>query len=346
MAEQVQISLITTTACLVEVAELSVTAACALTGVARSSYYRIRRGYRHYVPVAAPIAQRDRVQPAALTQAEREQVLEVLGDPAYAELSVGQTYWRAFDDGKVACSARTFYRIAAKAGLVGDRRRGRHSGDRAPRPVPRHSATGPGQLWSWDITELHGPGGRRYQLYLVIDVYSRYPVAWRIDTIIHDRLAAEMLTHAFANHGAPTVLHSDNGAPMRSHAVAKVMDKKATASFSRPRVCNDNPFSESLFKTIKYDTTCPDHFDDIEHARDWTAKYLRSYAKEHRHSGLGWHTPAQVYNGTITHARAKRQQRLDALHRQHPHRYRQPPKAPEVPEIAGINHKHKTSQAA
>lgn len=345
MAEQAHHTLIVTVTCLVEDAGLTVTAACALTGVARSTYYRVSRGYQHYVPVEKPIAQRDRYQPAALTKTEKEQVLDVLSDDTYSELSVGQTYWRAFDAGKVPCSQRTFYRIAAAAGLVGDRRRGRHGTGRTPRHVPRHSATAPGQLWSWDITELPGYGGKRYQLYLVIDVFSRFPVAWRIETTIRDALAADMLTTAFTAHGAPAVLHSDNGATMRSEKVSQALGHAVTASFSRPRVSDDNPFSESLFKTIKYDLACPGRFTDIDHARDWTSEYLSNYAQQHRHSGLGWHTPEQVYTDNTSKARDKRQQRLDQLYLAHPHRYRRPPQAPTVPKIAGINCKHKTSQA-
>lgn len=158
---------------------VTVSRACALLGMARSTYYRLSRGYRHYQPVTAPVRQADRVQPAALSQAERDQIIAVLDQPEYADLSVVQTYWRAFDTGQIAGSQRTFYRVAATLQLTGDRRRTRHRGH--PRKAPAVAASRPDQLWSWDATELKGPGQQRYKLMLILDVYSRYPIGWKIE---------------------------------------------------------------------------------------------------------------------------------------------------------------------
>jgi transposase InsO family protein len=322
-------------------AGVTVARACVLTGVARSTRYRIARGYRHYTPVAAPIAQVDRYQPAALSKAERHQVISVLTDNKYANHSVVQTYWRAFDEEKVSCSERTFYRIATAEGLVGDRRRRRGTCGGISRRRPVAVATKPNDLWSWDATELRGPGrDDRYKLSLAIDVYSRYPVAWRIDYNEDTKLAVEMFTNAFTRHGAPAVLHADNGAVMRSNDLMAALGKGTTASFSRPRVSDDNPFSESLFKTIKYDLDCPDRFDTIDHARKWTAQFLTRYAHHHRHSGLGRHTPASVFDGTAIEHRAQRQSRLNQLWKANPHRYRNPPTAPAIPAHTGINIEH------
>ncbi|MCI1748041.1 MAG: IS3 family transposase [Acidipropionibacterium sp.] len=322
---------------------MTVTKACALTGMARSTYYRISRGYQSYRPAAHPIAQADRDQPAALSQEEREQVIAVLSDPAFEEHSVCQSYWRAFDRGLVACSMSTFYRIAAVQGLSGDRRRGRHSGQ-SPRRTPRVAASGVGQLWSWDITDLKGPDRQVYKLYLVIDVFPRYPVAWRVETGEDHQLAIEMFTTAFTRYGAPAVLHADNGAVMRCHDLLDALaEQEVTASFSRPRVCDDNPFSESLFKTLKYDLDCPERFDSLDAARAWVGAYLEGYATEHRHSGIGWHTPASVFDGTCQRQQAWRQDRLDRCYRQHPERFRRPPRAPRIPTHVGINQKKNTT---
>lgn len=325
-----------------EQTKMTITRACWLYGMARSTYYRLSRGYKHYTPVANPIPQRERHQPAALTAEEVQQVLEVLDDLEWVDKSVVQAYWAAFDDKRITCCQRQFYRIAAAHNRVGDRRRGRHSGG-SGRTKPVVKAARPNQLWSWDITILRGPKRQLYRLYLVIDVYSRYPVAWRIE---HDETAVkarEMFREAFARHGAPKFLHADNGAAMRSKELAaELADAKATSSFSRPRVSNDNPFSESLFKTLKYDLSHPDRFESIEHAREWTAEFLHRYATEHHHSGLGRYTPEQVYTRKAKNVRRARQRRLDRIAAAHPERFRKPPKAPPLPKGTGINHLSQT----
>ncbi|MDV8000230.1 IS3 family transposase [Rhodococcus sp. IEGM 1408] len=323
---------------LAEQANMTLTRACALTGMPRSSFYRIDRGYRHYQPVTEPVPHRERRQPAALTGAERAQVIDALCEPEMADRSVVQAYWSSLDDDKVACSQRTFYRLAKAHKLVGDRRRGRHRGTSASRVRPSAAAGAPGDLWTWDITLLPGPRRSFFRLYLAIDVYSRYPVAWRIEPDETATKATEMFLDAFARHGAPTLLHADNGAAMRSNELAAALQAVAVQrSFSRPRVSNDNPFSESLFKTIKYDLDHPDRFDSIDHARQWTSDFLHRYAREHHHSALGYYTPEQAFTGTADQVRTARQQTLDRAAALHPIRYSRPPKAPPLPTTTGIN---------
>lgn len=323
---------------------MAVSDACVLVGLARSTYYRISRGYRHYHPVASPVPHRDRRQPAALSESEREDVVAILSDTEHADTSVVQTYWTAFDAGAVTCSQRTFYRIARSRRLVGDRRRTK-SHERGSRRTPAVAAGKVGDLWSWDITELAGPNNARYYLYLVIDVFSRYPVGWCIENAISKSRSVNLFTDAINTHGAPTVVHSDNGGTMRSHdLIDTLVGRGVIPSFSRPRVSDDNPFSESLFKTIKYDPSSPDRFDDLAHAREWTDAFLHHYATEHRHSGLGRHTPESVFTGTAVHVRKRRQEALDAYYAQHPQRFRRPPSAPQLPQPTGIN-THLLSQA-
>ncbi|MGW3485677.1 IS3 family transposase [Rhodococcus indonesiensis] len=338
MADQAQAVLTATVTVLHRSAAMPVTRACALVGVPRSSYYRLSRGYTHYRPVPDPIPQARRRQPAALSGAERAAIVEVLSADDHANLSVVQTYWRVFDAGTVACSQRTFYRVAAAAHLVGDRRRRRGGvGPARRRPVVRADAVG--QLWSWDITELRGPRTQdRYLLYLVIDVFSRYPVAWCLEHRESAQRAVELFTTAITRHGAPTVLHADNGASMRSTVLLDALEAAGVlASFSRPRVSDDNPFSEALFKTVKYDLSCPARFDSIDHARQWTAQFLHRYATEHRHSGLGRHTPASVHHGTAAEVQAHRQRMLDRCWATHPERFHRRPTAPALPGPTGIN---------
>ncbi|MCU1447139.1 DDE-type integrase/transposase/recombinase [Cryobacterium sp.] len=311
---------------------------CRTVGLARSTYYRRSRGYRHYTPVPQPLQQADRTQPAALDTDERAAVIDVLTDEKYADKSVVQTYWRAFDAGEVLCSQRTFYRIAKAERLVGDQRRTRSHGFSSSR-TPAAATHAVGDLWSWDITELRGPTRLdRYFLYLAIDVFSRYPVAWCIDYTESKERAKTLFTDAISTHGAPKILHSDNGAVMRAGELVDTLTKTgALMSYSRPRVSDDNPFSESLFKTIKYDPACPDRFDSIDHARQWTQDFLHGYATEHRHGGLGRHTPASVHDGTADQIRQHRQDRLDQYWAEHPERFRRRPTAPQHPLKTGIN---------
>lgn len=337
----------TAQACLIEVvnrlaaAGMATSRSCDLVGLARSTYYRIDRGYQHYAPVAEPQHQRDRQQPTALSGHEREMILEALSWEEYADLSVVQAFWRIFDDGIIACSQRTFYRVAGAAGLVGDRRDCRRGGGsgKSSRARPVVEASRPGQAWSWDITEFKGPRTQdRYYLYLVIDVFSRFPVAWRIEHHQCSTIAVEMFAEAIGRYGKPEVLHSDNGATMRSHELVDALVARGVVmSYSRPRVSDDNPFSESLFKTIKYDLNRPSRFECVEHARSWTRDYMRRYAQDHRHSGLGWYTPAAVFTGTAAERQVRRQMTLDKAFADHPERFTKRPLAPALPGPTGIN---------
>lgn len=330
--------------------EMAISRACELVGLPRSTYYRASRGYRHYRPVTTPVPQAARVQPAALTPAERDQIIAILtqvdglegpggdGEVVEADLSVQQVYWRAFDAGSIGCSQRTFYRVASCHQLVGDRRRGGHGRrGRHGRQRPVAPATRADELWSWDVTELAGPGRERYKLMLILDVYSRFPIGWRIEhgeAIPH---AIALFATAIGRYGVPSVVHADNGSVMRSHDfVDQLHDHGIVTSYSRPRVSDDNPFSESMFKTIKYDLSCPNRFDSIDHARAWTATFLARYATEHRHSGIGHYTPTAVYHGTVDVDRARRQAHLDHYWQCHPERFRRPPQAPTI-TTTGIN---------
>ena len=324
---------------------VTVERACDWVGMSRPTYYRLDRGYQHYKPVPNPIPQRDRVQPTTLTVAEQGRVEQALTDPDAGDLSVQQVFWRLLDSSEDwLCSERTFYRYASRLGLVGDRRDQRAG---MSRPMPVLEATEPGIAWSWDATELKGgPGGRqRYKLMVVLDVFSRFPVGWKIERTEYHEFAIDMFKAAFDRHGVPTIVHADNGAVMRCDELAKCLATAgADRSFSRVRVSNDNPYSESFFKTIKHDYDFPDRFDDIDHARAWAETFFNRYAHHHRHSGLAFHTPASVHDGTWTTVQAQRDAKKARYQAEHPDRFRGAPARPITVEPAGINHRTDTNK--
>jgi putative transposase len=161
---------------------------------------------------------------------------------------------------------------------------------------PELLATGPGQVWSWDITKLRGPGrGIGFQLYVVLDIFSRYVVAWTVQAVEDSGIAKTMLEEAMGVHGIPEAVHADRGT---SKPVAQLLlDLGVDRSHSRPRVANDNPYSEAAFKTLKYAPVFPDAFGSLADARTFCEAFFGYYNHEHRHSGIGLHTPASVHHG-------------------------------------------------
>ena len=243
-----------------------------------------------------------RPEPAhKLTEAEKEEILEVVNQPAYASLPPTQIVPRLADQGVYLASESTFYRVMAAAQQ--NHRRGRAQ---APRRVPMptsHTATGSNQVWSWDVTYLPASvRGQFYYLYLFEDIYSRKAVGWEVYAEESGELAAGLVQRSVMAEQCwrqPLVLHSDNGAPMKSATLlAKLYDLGITPSRGRPRVSNDNPYSESLFRTLKY---CPQWpvggFADIEAARAWVHDFILWYNHEHRHSRIRFVTPVQRHRG-------------------------------------------------
>jgi transposase InsO family protein len=285
----------------------------------------------------------DRAYPNRITTSEAEEFMGQLNSIDYGNLSVTQAYWRMLDAGHCSFSIATAHRIVAGHGQNGDRREQRGStGPRRAKPV--REATAPNQLWSWDITMLRGPGKHTYRLYTVMDVFSRKVVGHRVEHTESAALAAALITDAVTgNSQRPAVLHSDNGAPMRAGTTLDLARSLGIElSFSRPRVSDDNPYSESLFKTVKYDLEFPRRFRDLHHARTHMAAFFTDYNTRHRHSGLNYYTPDTVHHGLVEQVRQKRQATLDACHARNPHRYRARPTAPAAPGHAGINYKHTT----
>ena len=308
--------------------------AAGLLGRARATHYRLLRG-----PLLGPPPPR----PApvnALSEAERQQVLTVLRSPEFCDLAPAQVWARLLDDGIWMCSISTMYRLLAIAGENRERRRQRtHPAKKKPELI----ATAPNQVWSWDITKLRGPTrGVYYELFVIIDIYSRYVIAWTVAAAETGELAKEFIDTAIATQGvAPgqLTLHADRGTSMTSKPVAQLLvDLGVARSHSRPHVSNDNPYSEAGFKTLKYCPAFPGSFGSIHDARRFCETFFAYYNHEHRHSGIALHTPASVHYGTATEIRAQREITLDAAYTANPDRFRgRRPTPPKLPAAAWIN---------
>ena len=270
----------------------------------------------------------------------------LLNSPEYAELPPAQVWARELDEGRYWCSARTMYRILRDAGQCGERRR---QATHPPRSIPHLLATTPNQVLTWDITKLQGPEkGQWYHLYVIIDIFSRYICGWTVERAESAERAQELIADTIERNGiVPDTVHADRGTSMTSKKVSQLLlDLGVTRSHSRPKVSNDNPFSEANFKTIKYSGDYPQRFDSLAHARDWCAGFITYYNHEHRHSGIGLHTPASVHFGTADLVRQQRAVTLAEAYARHPERFARRPKPPTIPTKVWINEPAQESEPA
>lgn len=278
-------------------AQATMVDACQWLGVARATMYRLRSGK----PAGGvTIAQADRAYPHRLGTQEREQVVDRLNQADVEAMSITQAFHHLLDLGEYLCSLSTMHRIMKAAGQSGDRRQQRVHDPANARVKPELEATAPRQVWCWDITQLQGKGRQRFKLFTMIDLYSRYVVGHRIEYAESKELAKEFISDAVCGQrSTPWVLHADNGSAMRAGTTRDLLATlHITASYSRPRVSNDNPHIESLFKTVKYDPVFPHQFDSIEEARTWCTWFFERYNHHHHHSGLAGHTPARIHDGS------------------------------------------------
>lgn len=308
-------------------------AACRLTGKSRATLYRQRR------PRVATAPRPPRRPANALSPSERKQVMDVLHSQDYVDLAVPQVWARELDDGRYHASMSTMYRLLRAHGEVRERRA---QATHPARTKPELVAHGPQEVWCWDVTKLRGPvRGTHYALYSIIDIFSRYVPGHLVATVESGELAEQLIEDAVARHGVERdslTLHADRGGPMISRTVAELLDDLGIArSHSRPRCSNDNPYIEANYKTLKYCPAFPDRFEDVQHAREFCAWFFTAYNHEHRHSALGWHTPASVHFGTAPEIRQARQVTLDAAYAVHPERFGRAPLAPKLPAVAWIN---------
>lgn len=311
--------------------QVGILAACMMLAVARASYYR---------SLVARIVGARPSPPRTLSEGERAKVLDVLHEPRFVDLAPAEVYATLLDEGRYLCSERTMYRILAANGEVRERRdQLRHMNH----PRPELLATRPNELWSWDITKLKGPAKWTYfYLYVVLDVFSRYVVGWMIATEESATLAKKLLTETYDREGidpSQLTLHADRGSAMTSKSFALLLaDLGVTKTHSRPHVSNDNPFSESAFKTLKYRPGFPGRFGSEQDARAHCRRFFDWYNHEHRHGGLGLCTPNEVHHGIAVETRDRRATVLDAAFLAHPERFsRGRPTPPSLPTEVWIN---------
>jgi putative transposase len=307
-------------------------AAARLSGVSRATAHR-----RGVLGSVRPATVR-RVPVNQLSPAERAHILAVLNSDRFVDTAPVEVFATLLDEGVYLASVATLYRVLRDNRQVVERRRqARHPARKRPELI----ATCPGQVFSWDITKLPGPSrGLYYDAYVMIDIYSRYIVGWKVAATESAELAEGFIADVFATHGVPPVVHADRGTSMTSKKVADLLaDLHVVRSHSRPHVSNDNPFSEAAFKTVKYHPTFPGRFGSIQDARAFCETFFTWYNHEHHHSGVGLHTPAAVHYGHADAATVSRQQVLDAAWTAHPERFarRPEPKALRLPDTAWIN---------
>ncbi len=310
---------------------VGIVAACRALGVNRASYYR----WRQPPPTRAP-----RPRPVrALSSDEKARVLEVLDSDEFADKAPRQVFAALLDVNVYLCAIRTMYRILAEHNQVRERRdQRRHPTYVKPELVARE----PNRVWSWDITKVAGPQrGTYYSLYVVLDIFSRYVVGWTLARTESVAIARGLLEEAFEREDikpAQLVCHADRGTPMTARSTALLYaDLGVSSSFSRPRVSDDNPYSEAAFKTIKYRPEMPERFGSLEDARAFFATMFDWYNTRHYHSGIALLTPADVHRGRAPSIIQARQRVLDAAHAQHPERFTRPPTHHHPPAASWIN---------
>jgi putative transposase len=291
--------------------------ACQALGVSRATLYRCTRP----APPRSLLAQRA-PSPRRVTDAERAAILDTFHSAQFVDQSVVEVYATLLSRGVYLASIRTMYRVLAAQGETKERRN-----QRRPHVYekPSLTATASNQVWTWDITKLATTAvGVFLHAYVIIDLFSRYVVGWMVASRECKHLAAQLFAETIARHGIEPGLtvHADRGSAMKSDTLAQLLATLgAQRSFSRPHVSDDNAFSESQFKTLKYQPDYPGRFTGELHARGWLAPFFGWHNDEHHHSNLALFTPADVFFGRVEEVRVVRQAALDAAYAAHPERF-------------------------
>lgn len=291
-------------------------------------------------PVEPKRSRQHSVQPRALSQEERDGIGEVLNSERFQDSPPAEVYETLLEEGVRYCSVSTMQRILRQRRQNGERRLQTPAQSHA---IPRLSASQPNQVWTWDCSKLATLSRGVYlTLYVVLDLYSRYVLAWMISTKENSALARQLMDEAYTRYRIEPwqlTIHQDRGSPMTAYRyIDQMVDLQVCLSHSRPRVSNDNPFSESQFKTQKHQPDYPGRFLSAAHGRQWHADYFHWYNHQHHHSGLFGYTPEQVFTGRWKTVAATKQCTLDAAYQAHPERFvTGPPKAKAPPPIVTIN---------
>jgi transposase InsO family protein len=311
--------------------EVGTAPACAAVGVARATHYR----HRQVVESPRPVNPRP-TPPRALSADERRAVLDTLHSKRFADQAPAEVYATLLDEDRYLCSIRTMYRLLHGAQEVRERR------DQLRHPQyhkPELLATGPNQVWSWDITKLLGPAKWSYfYLYVIMDIFSRYVVGWTLAERESGQLAQRLIRETCVKENieeGQLTIHADRGTSMTSQTVAQLLATLGVVkSHSRPQVSNDNPFSESQFKTLKYQPEFPQRFASHEHGLTFCREFFPWYNDEHHHWGLGLMTPATVHTGRAAEVLAARQDTLSTAYTAHPQRFVHREPRPQKPPAA------------
>jgi putative transposase len=314
--------------------QVPIVQACAALGISRATLYRQTQ------PAKLPSVPERGPSPRRLGDHERQELLDTLHSDEFVDQPPPEVYATLLSRGVYLASIRTMYRVLAASGESAERRAQRGPMKHAK---PTLTATAPNQVWTWDITKLRGPlRGVFYCLYAVLDLFSRMTVGWLLAERESAELAEHLFTETVERHGIARdalTVHADRGSAMRSEGLAQLFGAiGVTRSFSRPHVSDDNAFSESQFKTLKYQPDYPERFTSLAHARAWCQEFFAWYNDHHQHSGLALFTPADVFYGRVEEVAARRQEALDHAYAQHPERFPNgPPIVRRPPTSVAIN---------
>ena len=310
--------------------------ACDAIGIPRASFYRNRPDNSGADKLCSPSLE----SPRALSAQERQMVLGELHSMRFVDQAPREIYATLLDEGTYHCSVRTMYRILDQEKELRERRNQR----RHPQyKKPELLATGPNQVWSWDITKLRGPVKWSYfYLYVIIDIFSRYVVGWMVAGQENARLAEHLIEETYRKQDivpGQLMLHSDRGSPMKAKTMTQFLaDIGVSKSYSRPHVSDDNPFSESQFKTLKYRPDFPNRFGSVQDSRLFCHRFFDWYNCEHHHFAIVLLTPADVHYGRAEQIISNRQRVLDQSYEEHPERFvKGPPLHPVLPSEVWIN---------
>lgn len=314
--------------------QVPISQACSALGLSRATLYRQTQ------PAKPPAGLPRPPSPRRLSDVERQAVLDVLHTEEFVDQPPAEVHARLLSRGVYLASVRTMYRLLALFGEAAERRAQRGPMKHAK---PTLEATAPNQVWTWDITKLRGPlPGVFYHLYVILDLFSRMTVGWLLAERESAELAEQLFAETVARHGVEPgalTVHADRGSAMRSDGLAQLLGSLGVErSFSRPHVSDDNAFSESQFKTLKYQPDYPERFASLVHARAWCQEFFAWYNDLHQHSGLAFFTPADVFYGRVEDIAARRKAALDSAYDAHPERFPNgPPVVRRPPASVAIN---------